>query len=64
MLLLIDNLVPESNPIELLGCAKNEIVEVSVIVHTLPQELKEKLQAAYWYLHEVQEYLYDDPLVA
>lgn len=64
MLFLVDHLVPEANPIELLGYAKNEIVEVSSIVHTLPQELKDKLQVAYWYLHEVQEYIYNDPLVA
>ena len=64
MLFLVDHLVPEANPIELLGYAKNEIVEVSSIVHTLPQDLKDQLQVAHCYLHEVQEYIYDDPLVA
>lgn len=48
----------EISPIELLGYAKNNIVEVEDRVLKLPQEYTDKLSQAYRLLDEVQEYLY------
>lgn len=60
----IEDMYPEPNAIELLGYAKNDIVQVLQSTYTLPPELRKKLQEAYRYLSEGQEYLFNDPLVA
>lgn len=60
----VEDMYPEPNSIELLGYAKNDVVQVLQSTYTLPPELRKKLQVAYRYLNEVQEYLFNDPLVA
>lgn len=60
----IEDIYPEPNAIELLGYAKNDIAQVLQSTYTLPPELRKKLQEAYRYLSEGQEYLFNDPLVA
>lgn len=49
----------EPNSIELLGFAKNNIVDVKNSEKELPTYLSEKLSQAYALLDEVEEYLYD-----
>lgn len=60
----VEDMYPEPNAIELLGYAKNDIAQVLQSTYTLPPELRKKLQEAYRYLSEGQEYLFNDPLVA
>ena len=59
-----EELYPEPSPIELLGYAMNDIIEVRRRAYTLPNKFKDTLSCACTMLREVQEYLYDDPLVA
>lgn len=59
-----EELYPEPSPIELLGYAMNDIIEVRRRAYTLPNKFKDTLSCACTMLSEVQEYLYDDPLVA
>jgi len=47
-------------PVELLGYAKNCIVEVQVAEPKLPIDVKDRLVKAYLMLDEVQEFLYDN----
>lgn len=47
----------DTNPIELLGYAKNNIVEVQEITD-IPLDLMDKLKQSYLLLDEVQEYLF------
>lgn len=49
----------EPNAIELLGYAKNNLVEAKEKAINMPSEYKEKLSCAYSMLHEVQEYLFN-----
>lgn len=49
----------EHSPIELLGYAKNNIVEVQELAK-MPEELLNKMRLAYQLLNEVQEYLFDN----
>lgn len=49
----------ETNSIELIGYAKNNIVEAKEKEINLPTEYIEKMEKAYSLLHEVQEYLYN-----
>lgn len=46
-------------PIELIGYAKNNIVEVQKSTNELPDEYKNKLHQAYSLLNDVQEYLFE-----
>lgn len=56
-----DNLFfQELNPIELLGYAKNNIVEVKDKADNLPKEYMEKLNTALLLIDNVQEYLFDN----
>lgn len=50
----------ETNPIEILGYAKNDIAEAKGKSKNLPHEYMEKLSDAYALLNEVQEYLYSN----
>lgn len=59
-----EELFPEPCPIELLGYAKNDIVEVKRLAYTLPKEQLTMLSKAYAILDGVQEYIFNDPLVA
>ena len=49
----------EPSEIELLGYAKNEILEAMQIITCLPKELREKLHLAYILIDDVQEYLFE-----
>lgn len=49
----------EPSAIELIGFAKNDIVDSKNLTADMPQEYKEKLSLAYSLLNEVQEYLYN-----
>ena len=60
----VDELFPEPCPIELLGYAKNDIVEAKRLAYTLPKEQIDLLSKAYAILDGVQEYIFNDPLVA
>lgn len=60
----VEELFPEPCPIELLGYAKNDIVEVKRLAYTLPKEQLAMLSKAYALLDGVQEYIFNDPLVA
>lgn len=60
----VEELLHEPCPIELLGYAKNDIVEVKRLVCTLPKEQLAMLSKAYALLDGVQEYIFNDPLVA
>lgn len=60
----VEELFPEPCPIELLGYAKNDIVEVKRLACTLPKEQLAMLSKAYALLDGVQEYIFNDPLVA
>jgi len=53
-----ENLDYISNPIELLGYAKNNIVEVLASIKALPIGELDFLKSAYKSLDKVQEYLY------
>lgn len=55
---------PEPSPLELIGYAMNDISEAGRRAYTLPDRFKDTLSCACTMLREVQEYLYDDPLVA
>ena len=59
-----EELFPEPCPIELLGYAKNDIVEAKRLAYTLPKEQIDLLSKAYAILDGVQEYIFNDPLVA
>lgn len=48
----------QDSPVELLGYAKNYIIEVSDREESLPEKYKILLSVAYDMLDEVQEYLY------
>ena len=48
--------MPELNSIELLGYAKNNVIEAKEKASNLPMEYKDKWNNAYSLLHEVQEY--------
>lgn len=50
----------EPNAIELLGFAKNNIVEVKEKENKLPIRYKNKLSIAYMLLDEVQEFLFNN----
>lgn len=50
----------EPNTIELLGYAKNNIVEAKEKAPNLPSEYKEELSRAYSLVHKVQEYLFNN----
>ena len=50
----------EPNAIELLGFAKNNIVEAKETEHKLPIRYKNKLSIAYMLLDEVQEFLFNN----
>lgn len=60
----IDELYPEPGAIELLGYAKNDIVQVKRIAFPLPEDQLIKLSVAYALLQDVQEHIFHDPLVA
>ena len=60
----VEELFPEPCAIELLGYAKNDIVEVKRLACTLPKEQLAMLSKAYALLDGVQEYIFNDPLVA
>lgn len=60
----IEELYPEPCAIELLGYAKNDIVQVKRIACPLPEDQHIKLSVAYALLQDVQEYIFHDPLVA
>lgn len=47
------------NPIELLGYAKNNIIEAQERAGILPDEYIGKLAQAYRFIHEIQEFLYN-----
>ena len=54
-----DDFYPLSiTPIELIGYAKNDIVDAQELIPMLPMEYRRKLKQAYILLNEVQEYLY------
>lgn len=46
------------SPIELLGYAKNNILEAKENIGELPDEYSLQLKKAFYLLNEVQEYLY------
>ena len=60
----IEDIYHEPCPIELLGYAKNDIVEAKRLAYTLPKEQIDLLCKAYAILDGVQEYIFNDPLVA
>lgn len=60
----IEDIYTEPCPIELLGYAKNDIVEAKRLAYTLPKEQLAMLSKAYALLDGVQEYIFNDPLVA
>lgn len=60
----VEELLHEPCPIELLGYAKNDIVEAKRLAYTLPKEQIDQLSKAYAILDGVQEYIFNDPLVA
>lgn len=47
-------------PIELIGYAKNDIIDVKNTVEILPTEYNRKLKQAYDLLDDVQNYLYEN----
>lgn len=49
----------DTNPIELLGYAKNNILEVQKITD-IPFDLMDKLKQSYLLLDEIQEYLFQN----
>lgn len=56
-----DDFYPLSiTPIELIGYAKNDIVDAQELIPMLPTEYSRKLKQAYILLDEVQEYLYNN----
>lgn len=56
-----DDFYPLSiTPIELIGYAKNDIVDAQEPIPMLPTEYRRKLKQAYILLDEVQEYLYNN----
>lgn len=56
-----DDFYPLSiTPIELIGYAKNDIVDAQELIPMLPTEYRRKLKQAYILLNEVQEYLYNN----
>lgn len=55
-----EELVPEANAIELLGYAKNNVVEILTSESELSGAQVQKLHQAYALLDEVQEYLYNN----
>ena len=50
----------EPNSIELLGYAKNSIIEAKDKVSKVPQKYLDKLHNAYTLLTDVQEYLFNN----
>ena len=50
----------EPNSIELLGYAKNSIIEAKDKVSDIPQKYLDKLSNAYALLTDVQEYLFNN----
>lgn len=50
----------EYTPIELLGNAKNSIVEAIVLSARLPEEIEHKLHEAFLLISIAQEYLYSN----
>lgn len=50
----------EPNSIELLGYAKNSIIEAKDKVSNVPQKYLDKLSNAYALLTDVQEYLFNN----
>ncbi|MCM1062712.1 MAG: hypothetical protein NC452_20895 [Eubacterium sp.] len=57
----MDNFFDEEiNPIELLGYAKNNILDVLEARIHLPCEVENRLHMAYEFLTIVQEYLYNE----
>ncbi|MDY4231419.1 MAG: hypothetical protein SOX74_04965 [Candidatus Faecousia sp.] len=55
-----EELVPDANAIELLGYAKNNVVEILTSESELSGAQAQKLHQAYALLDEVQEYLYNN----
>ena len=56
----LENFEHEYTPIELIGLAKNYIVQTMEVIDQIAPEYSAGLSQAYALLHEVQEYLYEN----